>query len=695
METMPHPRVLYTAFAMLLSWIQADQSTVVFAQTTGRVQWMSSRIQGTPDPPPPYSIEPVFEDITLQNPTEMVRVPGTDRWIVTENGGKVFSFSKGDDRDELTAIDLKKLESGCNQVYGLTFHPKYPALPWCYVCFATGNGPNGTRLSRFKVEDTRRPVLDLDSELLLMTWQGGGHSGGSLHFGGDGYLYCSTGDGSGPNPPDPMNTGQDISDLEASVLRIDVDHPADGLPYRIPPDNPFVGHPNARGEVWAFGFRNPWKMAFDPQTGTLWAGDVGWEMQEMIYRVDRGANYGWSLMEGSQVVKENAALGPAPITPPMAEHSHLEARSITGGHFWNSPRLPDLDSAYLYGDWITGKIWGLKHDGQTVTWKRELADTPLRIVCFAVDDDGEVLVVGYDGSIHRLIANSAAAAEADFPRRLSETGLFDSTADQLAAPGVVPYEINAHHWSDHTRSRQWVAIPGDSQISLFEKADWRTGQLVGHFSFPHDSVLAKTVFYYPDPSDLSRAVRLETQILHRNGDDWNAYNYIWNEGQTDAILQDNVASDRKITIADKREPNGLRIQDWHHASRDECLQCHFWNASTVHGFKIDQLMRDDPFGSGNQLDRIAASGILEQDLLDKPLAKVSAIVSPSDHSASLEDRAPQLLAHELCALPPQRWWWHGGIRTRRIHSARENGCDRYHTHTGNVWLARRSCDCTG
>jgi putative heme-binding domain-containing protein len=384
-------------------------------------------------------------------------------------------------------------------------------------------------------------------------------------------------------------------------------------------------------------------MAFDPATGSLWTGDVGWEMMEMVYRIDRGANYGWSLMEGSQVVKENGARTSTPITPPIVEHTHLEARSVTGGYFWNADRLPELAGAYIYGDWMTGKIWGLRHDGSQVTWHQEVADTNLQIICFALQDDGEVLVVGYDGTVHRLIPNLQQAAAADFPRRLSETGLFASTPDQVPAVGVIPYEINAQHWADHTESQRWIAIPGDGKLGVFDKSDWQTGQVKGHFIFPHDTVLAKTVFYRRDVDDPKSRQRLETQLLHRNGDDWNAYNYIWNEDQTDAVLQQNVASDREITVVDPSQPSGLRKQTWHHVSRNECLLCHIWSASTVHGFKLDQLNRPASQGGGNQLDRLADLGIFAGQV-----PKVAPIASPTDQRATLEARARSYL-HMNCA----------------------------------------------
>lgn len=368
----------------------------------------------------------------------------------------------------------------------------------------------GTRLSRFRVSDPSVPIIDPTSEIVYAGWNSEGHSGGSLHFGHDGYLYVTVGDGQNPNPPDRLEMGQDISDLEGSVLRIDVDRRSGDLPYSIPADNPFVGRENARGEIWAFEFRNPWKMAFDPKTDSLWTGDVDWKMMEMVYRVERGGNYGWSVMEGSQVVKKDAYRDDVSITPPVVEHSHLEARSVTGGYFRQSDRLPELQVAYLYGDWMTGKIWAVKHDGEQVTWHEELADSNLQIICFALDDDGEVYMVGYDGSVHQLLPNEQSSASEDFPRKLSETGLFRSVVTQEPSPGVIPYEINDPHWSDFTTSEQWIAIPGLERLGVFDKSDWKTGQVEGHFIFPHDTVLAKTVSYLRNVDDPKSTTRLET-----------------------------------------------------------------------------------------------------------------------------------------------------------------------------------------
>ena len=606
--------------------------------------WDSSRVVGTPDPPPPYRTEKVFADVPLANPTEMIRIPGTDRWCVLQLNGTVLSFRDGDRRDVKTMVDLKRRQPKITRCFGIVFHRNYPETPLCYIAYRLdAKDPNGTRLSRFRVNVAPSPTIDASSETLLATWDGGGHGGGSLHFGPDGYLYVSVGDGQPPNPPDAYNTGQDLSDLEASVLRIDVDRTQGRLKYAIPADNPFVDLPGARKEIWAYGFRNPWKMCFHPTNGSLWTGDVGWEMIEMVYKVDRGANYGWSIMEGSQVVKPDEATPIVPITPPVVEHTHLEARSVTGGYFYGSDRLPELDDVYIYGDYITGKIWGLRHDGSKMTWHKELADTPYQIICFAMDRDGEVLVVSYDGTIHRLVKTPPSNTTKEFPRLLSKTGLFDSVETQTPAKGVLPYEINAHHWADGTVSQQWIGVPGDAQLSLItslkDENGVNQGQFgvnLGQFSFPHNTVLAKTVSIQTDTADPSALRRLETQLLHRNGDAWQAYNYVWNEEQSDAVLQDNVASDTTITIKDAKEPTGKRQQTWHHASRDECLLCHIWKSGTAHGFIPEQL---EFVRSGRrQLDWMNRIGLFKQ-----PVKATKKTISPHDKSFSIEDRARSYL----------------------------------------------------
>ncbi|HCD03496.1 MAG TPA: hypothetical protein DER64_23530, partial [Planctomycetaceae bacterium] len=392
-----------------------------------RVAWTTSRITGSPEPPPPFATRPVFPKLRFTDPVILTHAPGTSRMYVAELKGKILTFDprKASDTADL-AVDLGPAIEGLTQIYGLAFHPRFEKNRHCYITYVRKSGePDGTVVSRFTVSNTDPPTIDPKSESTVIRWLAGGHNGGCLEFGPDGFLYISAGDGAGAFPPDSRRNGQNLSTLPATIMRIDVDHPSDQRPYSIPADNPFINTPGARPEVWAYGFRNPWKITFDPSNGALWCGDVGWEMWEMIYRVQKGANYGWSIVEASQSVHPEWDRGPTSISPPAVAHSHTESRSITGGEVYTGRRLKSLTGAYIYGDYVTGKIWAARHDGKRLTQSRELVDSTLQIVCFGTDHDGELYIVDYvGGGLHRLVPSDRKTANRNFPRKLSDTGLF-------------------------------------------------------------------------------------------------------------------------------------------------------------------------------------------------------------------------------------------------------------------------------
>lgn len=627
----------------------------VVAQDTGphgiaqRTAWTTSRITGSPEPPPPYQVEQVFPQLKFVNPVILTSAPGTEHLFVVELKGKIFAFlpdGKGTGA-ELVAELAPAIEE-FNQVYGFTFHPHFQENRYCYLAYVKKAGQDdGTVLSRFKCSDSDPPIIDVTSEEVILTWLSGGHNGACIKFGPDGYLYVTAGDGAGAFPPDSLRNGQDLGTVMSTIMRIDVDHHDPGKLYSIPADNPFVKHSGARGEVWAYGFRNPWKITFDPTNGALWCGDVGWEMWEMVYRVEKGANYGWSIVESSQSVHPEWERGPTKIVPATVAHSHTEARSITGGAVYMGKRLKDLTGAYIYADYVTGKVWGVRHDGSKVTWLKELVDTPLQVICFGTDHADELYMMDYGGgTLHRLVPTPATTVNQEFPRKLSQTGLFASVRKHEPAAGVISYSINAEPWADHTIADRFLALPGSSQLGVYSKSNAQQGFFEGNWAFPTDGVLAKTISLDLRQGDPASRRRIETQVLHFDGSAWQAYNYIWNEEQTDAVLAGRQGSDRTFTVQDPAAPGGKRQQRWHHASRTECILCHTARGGSIYGFTIDQVNRDHDYGAvtDNQLRTLAHIG-----LFSKPLAeKLPVLPDPGDPAADLEKRARAYL-HINCA----------------------------------------------
>jgi putative heme-binding domain-containing protein len=644
---------------------------------TTRTPWTASHITGSPEPPRPYKIARAFPKLAFKNPLLITSAPGTDRLFVGEQAGKLFSFP---DRQDVARADLvldltKELHSwdsarvrGIDALYGLAFHPQFTRNRYCYVCYVlastkpTEQLPDGSRVSRFRVTNTDPPRIDPKSEKVLMTWMAGGHNGGCLQFGRDGFLYISTGDAADPNPPDRFDTGQDISDLLSSILRIDVDHEDKGKAYAVPPDNPFVQTPGARPEVWAYGFRNPWRMGFDRATGDLWVGDVGWELWEMIYHVRRGGNYGWSVMEGPQPVRPDSRRGPTPILPPALAFPHSEAASITGGYVYRGKRLKELVGAYLCGDWMTRKIWGTRFDAQDkITWHQELAQGTEKIVAFGETNGGEVYFLHHDdvGSVLQLVPNEAANQhQAPFPQKLSETGLFASVKDHQPAPGVLPFSVNAEQWLDHGTAERLVGVPGDSAIRIYDELIRvpGTAYFTARVFFPKDGVLARTISLEMERGNPQSRRRLETQILHFDGDDWRGYTYQWNDEQTDAVLVPATGADRTFTVRDAKAPGGKRRQTWHFPARAECVRCHNPWAGYLLAFVAPQLNRDHAYGPimDNQLRALEHIGVItalnQQDEKDRPgwRKPPDRLANPCDPTANLNERARAYL-HVNCS----------------------------------------------
>lgn len=652
-----------------------------------RVPWTTSKVIGSPEPPPPYKTENAFPKLKFFEPLDLTYAPGSNRLFVAERKGKIYSFiNKRDANKTDLALELVGKDSKGKKIdtalYGFTLHPKFAENGYLYATWIPNTEkeglPNGTRVSRFTVKGDP-PVADPASEKIIFEWPNGGHNGGCLKFGPDGMLYIVTGDGSGI--ADEYDIGQDLRSIFGKLLRIDVDQPRPAGPgsaparmYSIPKDNPFVANPNARPEIYAYGLRQLWRFSFDRKTGDLWGGEVGQDLWEMVYKIEKGGNYGWSVMEGTHDFRPERKKGPTPILKPVVEHSHTDFRSITGGFIYHGKRLPELAGQYVYGDFDTGRVWAflplhVSEDnpsmkrGTSAMRHRELARTTYRIVSWGEDADGEIYLCDFTGGgIHQLVKSDKKDESAKFPRKLSETGVFASTKDHIPAQGLIPYSVNAQLWGDHAVKERFIAIPGDGQIG-FDEITYpqpSPGSTPG-WRFPDGTVLVKTFLMDMERGNPKSRKRLETRLLHfqqfpgtqEYGDQyWRGYTYKWNDEQTDAELVDEKGLDLplKIKVEGKMVQQNYRIP-----SRAECTLCHTNAHKFALGVATMQMNRDHDYGGviANQLATLEHIGLFSNKL-PMPPAKLPKLADYDDPSLTTETRARSYL-HSNCAHCHIKW----------------------------------------
>jgi len=635
----------------------ADPPTRKATGIEKRELWTTSKVKGSPEPPGPYAMVRKYPKLTFTEPLELMAVPGQDAWVIGERPGKLFTFD-----NDPTKAEKKLIVDVGRPIYGFALHPQFATNGYIYVSsIMPKEGPEASRVSRFEVTDRTAMTADPKSETVILTWPSGGHNGGCLRFGPDGYLYLSTGDGSGI--ADSLETGQNLGDLLGAILRIDVDKADAGKAYSIPMDNPFASTKGARGEVWAYGIRQCWKISFDTATGDLWAGEIGQDLWESVYKIEKGGNYGWSVTEGNHPFRPERTKGPTPILKPIVEHDHAEFRSITGGYVYHGSKRPELKGAYIYGDYDTGRVWLLRYDGKTekVTEHKELADTTLRIVAWGQDHAGEVYALDFiDGGIYQLVPAPPTPKEtAEFPRKLSETGVFASTKDLKPATGLIPYSVNAELWSDGATKERFIGIPGNGTIE-FETVTYpqpAPGSVPG-WRFPDGTVLVKTFFLETEPGVRRR---LETRLLvgervsgtEEYGDQvWSGYTYIWNDAQTDAELAPAKGVDRAFTI---KTADGERKQTWRFPSRAECTMCHTVTAKYALGVNTAQMNKDHDYGGvvANQLATLEHLGLFDKKL-PAPPEKLAKLADYRDPKADLDSRARSYLQAN-CSHCHRKW----------------------------------------
>jgi len=589
-----------------------------------------------------FAVQRVFPSLpSFTQPIAMLQEPGNAaRWYVAQKTGSVRVF---DNNAAVTTTRefinvAARLNSDPNSsndergLLGMAFHPNWPADPRAYL-FYTGTDPTlglVDRVSEFRSLDGGN-TLSAASELVLLNVDDpeSNHNGGNIAFGPDGFLYIGIGDGGGGGDAHgTIGNGQLLTTLLGKMLRIDVAASTVAQPYAIPPTNPFAANARCTGgtgaancpEIYAFGFRNPWRWSFDRGSGQLWLNDVGQGALEEVDLVTLGGNYGWRCFEGTNSFNTTCGSNPNPI-PPVAQYGRSLGFSTTGGVVYRGSAIPNLQGRYLFGDFGSGNLWQIPRDTPpTLTLAAGAAlSTGLSIASFAQDTDGEVYIVHLGGTLHRIVPGAGGGRT--IPTELSATGCVNPAAPTQPASGLIPYAPNAPFFSDGAVKTRWLALPDGQRITIDAAND---------FQFPNGSVLVK---------NFALAGQLvETRLFMRHNDgNWAGYTYEWNGAQSDATR---VIGGKTVTV------NG---QTWEFPSEAQCLQCHTNAAGRALGLEIGTLNGNFGYPTGrtaNQLTTLNAIDTLTPALTLTP-AQLPVIPDPAG-AAPLGERARAYL-HANCS----------------------------------------------
>ena len=646
-------------------------------------------LNGVFPPTPPIALEGewmasnAFPGLDFTSPIAMVQEPGTERMILAEHGGTIWSFENTHEASQKSIfLDISDRvgRQGEAGFLNFAFHPQYEdSKPYLYAFYVYRDSTTKRlyeRVSRFEVLPDSG-FADPASEWVLIHQfdRQDSHNGGGFFFGTDGYLYIAVGDEGGAR--NPWQNAQTIDDrLFGGILRIDVDqdssrsHPIKRQPQRIdsedssftahffiPNDNPWVrADSSVLEEFYAIGLRNPHRISQDLQTGVGYIGDVGQGIWEEIDLLEKGANYQWSYKQGNADMKDpkpDSTRFVGVDSPPIHTYVHKNGDNcVIGGFVYRGQKFPELEGRYLFADNGSKKIRALVRGNDTSIVEELLAANVggsgyQGISSLATDRSGEIYLLVFNGAgepggkVYKIDREQGTGMQ--FPPLLSQTGAFTDMQNVTPAAFLIPYEPIESFWSDGMLKKRWMVIPNDGKHDT--KGEKIHNSNPTQWQFPQGSVFIKH-FELPLVEGRPEVRRkVETRFLI-HGEDGKYYGvtYRWfATGQDAELLETGLDEEISFQGAD----GSIRSQIWHYPSRDACFSCHKEEVGTVLGAQHSQLNWDIIYPLtgrvGNQLHTLNSLEMFSDSLTDEDIASVQTMVHSQDTLASLETRAKSYL----------------------------------------------------
>ncbi len=623
---------------------------------------------------------PAFPNLVFTNSVGVLPMPGTDRLVVWEREGRIWSFvDDSNTTEKKLVLDIHNQCQGWDDsgLLGLAFHPGFATNHFVFIYYTwvvpgTVKGDANTRppmtiigayhdrLERYTLDTNGVAVPGSGTVFVDQTGDSVWHNGGGMFFHpSNGFLYWTDGDDA-----NGTNTQTVTNNLFSGVFRVDVDERGGSIShspprqpgrghtanYFIPNDNPFVGVPGAMEEYFCLGLRNPHRMTFDPVTGRIFIGDVGEGTREEVDVIEpgeSGLNFQWNRIEGLQgdLVPPYVGINRRPIM----DYTHSEGAAVIGGYVYRGREFAaDLGGKYIFGDNVFRTIWMLD-ETKSPPGKIALCTMPrgtgpnagsdyCGLSSFGLDHNSEILMCqmsSIGGKLYKLARLGAPAASRPLPKLLSETGVFADLASLKPAAGLLPYAVNSPLWSDGAVKQRWIALATNTTIGFAAKGEW---------TFPSGTVFVKHFDLPVSDTDPSVTRRLETRLLvcDTNGTVYGA-SYKWRSDYSDADLVVNMTNeDIAITTA-----TGTRNQTWSYPGRQDCLRCHTIASGGVLGVKTRQLNGDFKYPAtgftDNQIRAWNHAGMFSSPVDEAAIAGYTKLVKITDTRAPLEFRVRSYL----------------------------------------------------